>query len=103
MAGLYISTLRLAMRARLILRINSSVFPENIEPHTTSIQPFLCEVFFKRGSKNMCYCKVMKIVYFFDCFLFYKFVPYWFTDEFTRSSTQTQRRYFSIVRNVPID
>jgi hypothetical protein len=24
-----------------------------MEPHITSIQPFLCDVFFNRGSKNM--------------------------------------------------
>ena len=28
--------------ARFILRINSSVFPENIDPHTTSILPGRC-------------------------------------------------------------
>ena len=65
MAGLYISTFKLAMRARLILLINSSVFPENIEPQITSIQPFLCYVFFKRGSKNILYLQGYKNSLFF--------------------------------------
>ena len=39
--GLNISTLRFAILARFSLRINSSVFPENIEPQMTSIQPLL--------------------------------------------------------------
>jgi hypothetical protein len=39
MAGLKISTFCFAIKALFNLRINSSVFPENIEPHITSIQP----------------------------------------------------------------
>ncbi|MPM96089.1 hypothetical protein SDC9_143246 [bioreactor metagenome] len=37
--GLKISTLRFANFALLSLLISSSVLPENIDPHTTSIQP----------------------------------------------------------------
>jgi hypothetical protein len=40
MRGLKISTRRRANSARFRRRISSSVLPENIEPHITSIQPF---------------------------------------------------------------
>src|SRR5690606_1814991 len=39
MAGLKISTLRLAIFTRFSLLISSSVFPLNIDPQTTSIHP----------------------------------------------------------------
>ena len=39
MEGLNIATCMLAILARLSLLINSSVFPENMEPQTTSIHP----------------------------------------------------------------
>jgi hypothetical protein len=42
MAGLKISTFWRANLARLIRLMSSSVLPENIEPHTTSILPGLC-------------------------------------------------------------
>lgn len=41
-AGLKISTLCFANSARLSLLISSSVLPENIDPHTTSILPGRC-------------------------------------------------------------
>ena len=41
-AGLKISTLCFANSARLSLLISSSVLPENIDPHTTSILPGWC-------------------------------------------------------------
>ena len=41
-AGLKISTRCLANTARLTRRMSSSVFPENIDPHTTSILPGRC-------------------------------------------------------------
>jgi hypothetical protein len=44
--------LKPAIFARFILRINSSVFPENIDPQITSIQPFL-DVREYFGSINM--------------------------------------------------
>ena len=40
--GLNISTFCRANSARFSLRISSSVLPENIEPHTTSILPGRC-------------------------------------------------------------
>ncbi|CCY65947.1 unknown [Prevotella sp. CAG:1124] len=42
MAGLKISTFCLANSARFNLLISSSVLPENIEPHITSILPGRC-------------------------------------------------------------
>ena len=41
-AGLKISTFCLANFARFILLMSSSVLPENIDPHTTSILPGRC-------------------------------------------------------------
>lgn len=60
--GLKISTFRLAIFARFSRRINSSVLPENIDPHTTSIHPDLDLLTF--GSKNM--YKICRLPYKFD-------------------------------------
>src|SRR5690606_6954493 len=48
--GLKISTRRCAIWGLLSLRISSSVFPENMEPQITSIQPF---PFVYNGSINI--------------------------------------------------
>ena len=52
--GLKISTCCLAMNARFNLRRSSSVFPENIDPQMTSIQPvFLSGPLPRCGSINI--------------------------------------------------
>ena len=47
MEGLKISTFCLANFARFMRRISSSVFPENIDPHTTSMRPGRCGSLYK--------------------------------------------------------
>ena len=41
------------MRARFMRRINSSVFPLNMDPQITSIQPALAELWRMVGSNGM--------------------------------------------------